>query len=343
MSVRRIAELAGISPSAVSLVFTDSPKVSQATKERVLKIAKRIGYRRNAKVAELMSGVRQANHPGRQACFAVTSLYDDPRPWEKSLHLSRIFAGMNERAEALGYRLEPLWIREPGMTYRRFRSMLDARGIEGLLCFGSPQFDDDFPAELDHYAIVTQGLSIRTSLHRVVSHVYSDMWRALHLVESLGYRRPGLIIGRYEETRSAHGYLCAYLGWLQLKLGSPAALPALQVEQVEEQPLFGWLEAHRPDVVIFVHQPDALVRFEALLRRRGIRVPKELGVAAISQSLEHTDFSGFQENQPLIGAWCVELLASRIMNRDVGIPAHPRIEMVERTWHHGKSLRAAPG
>lgn len=342
-SVRRIAKLAGISPSAVSLVFTNSPKISQETKQRVLKIAKRIGYQRNAKVTELMSQVRHASRPKNQAYFGVISFYEESRPWEKSPHLARIFKGMTERADALGYRLDPLWIRAPAMTYRRFRSMLDARGIEGLLCFGSPNFDEEFPVEFDHYAIVTQGLSIKTPLHRVVSHVYNDMWRALHRLHALGYRRPGLVISRYEETRSAHGYLSAYLGWLQLMLRTPAALPALQLDQLEEQPLLGWLAAHRPDVVIFVHEHDALAKFDALLRRNGIRMPKDLGVAAISQSLHDTDFSGFQENQLLIGAWCVELLVSRIMNRDFGIPSHPRIEMVERTWIDGNSLRPARG
>jgi DNA-binding LacI/PurR family transcriptional regulator len=342
MSVRRIAKLADLSPSAVSLALLNSPKIPEATKRRVLKIAKRIGYRRDAKVTELMSRVRRAQHPKSEACLGVISFYEDARPWEKSRHFAQIFAGMNERADALGYRLEPLWLRAPGMTYRRLRSILDARGIEGLVCFGSPDFDQEFPAEFDHYAIVTQGLSIKTPLHRVVSHVYSDMWRALNHLHSLGYRRPGLVIGRYEETRSAHGYLCAYLGWLQLMLGTPSALPTLQLDEIEEEPLFAWLERHRPDVLIFVHQHHTLLKFESLLRRRDLRMPKDIGVAAISQNLAGTKFSGLQENQHLIGAWSVELVVSRIMCRDFGIPTHPRIEMVERTWVDGASLRPPP-
>lgn len=339
MSVRHIARLAGISPSAVSLALQGSPRVSEATKRRVLKLAKRLGYRKNAKVAELMSHVRFGRDSKREACFGVISFYDDARPWEKSLHLSRIYDGMMLRAEALGYRLEPLWLRAPGMTYRRFRSILDARGIEGLLCFGSPNLDEEFPAEFDPYAIVTQGLSIKTPLHRVVSHVYNDMWRVLNRVHELGYRRPGLVIGRYEEMRSAHAYLCVYAGWSQLMLGESATLPILQLDRVEQEPLRAWLNQHRPDVVIFVHHYDLLADFNAFLRDQAIRVPRDLGVAVISQTLERTDFSGLQENQHLLGAWAVELLVARIMNRDFGIPAHPHTEMVERRWIEGKSLR----
>jgi hypothetical protein len=45
-----------------------------------------------------------------------------------------------------------------------------------------------------------------------------------------------------------------------------------------------------------------------------------------------------QQNQPLMGAWVVELLAARIANRDFGIPEHPRTEMVESRWIEGATL-----
>lgn len=343
MSTRRIAAEARLSPSTVSLALRNSPKIPAATRQRILKIAKRLGYRPDGKLTELMSALRLKRTQTREACFGVVSLYADARPWTHSLHLTRIYNGMVARAEALGYRLEPFWLREPGMTLRRIRAILDARGIEGLLCFGSPELDDEWPAELDHYAIVTQGLSIKTSLHRVVSHVYNDMWRALDKVHALGYRRPGLVIGRYEEVRSAHAYLSVYLGWSQLVLGSPSAIPALQLERVEEQPIAAWLSQHRPDVLVFVHHYDALPVFQAILKRLRLRLPQDLGVAVISQNLAGTEFSGLQENQKLIGSYAVELLVSRIMNRDFGIPANARIEMVERQWIEGQTLRTRSG
>ncbi len=342
MSTRRIAELAGLSPSTVSLALRNSPKIPAATRQRVLKIAKRLGYRPDGKLTELMSHLRLTGKPNREACFGVVSLYPDARPWSRSLHLNRIYDGMVARAEALGYRLEPFWLREPGMTLKRIRSILDARGIQGLLCFGSPGLDDEWPAELDHYAIVSQGLSIKTPLHRVVSHVYNDMWRALNKVHALGYRRPGLVIGRYEEERSAHGYLSVYFGWSHLVLGSAATIPVLTLDRVEEQPIAQWYQQHQPDVLLFVHHYDALPSFQAILKRLHLRLPQDVGVAVISQDLASTEFSGLQENQHLIGAWAVELLVSRIMNRDFGIPSNPRIEMVERQWIDGKTLREQP-
>jgi DNA-binding LacI/PurR family transcriptional regulator len=286
----------------------------------------------------MMTHLRKPRAVRQAACFGVVSFYRDAHPWETSRHLTQIYEGMKRRAGELGYRLEPLWLREPGMTYRRFRSILDARGIEGLLCFGSPDLEQEFPKELGHYAIVTVGLSIRTPLHRVTSHFYNDTVNVLERVHALGYRRPGLVLGRYEEARSGHAHTAAYLGWCQHRLGAGHALPVHLVDRVEERPLLDWMEEQRPDVMIFVHLYDMLPELRAVLRRNRVRVPGQLGVAALSQILEGSGFSGLQQNQPLMGAWAVELLAARITNHDLGIPANPRIEMVESRWIENGSL-----
>jgi LacI family transcriptional regulator len=338
MNLRQLPRLAGLSPSAVSLALRDSAKISAATKKRVRQLAEKNGYQPDAKLVAMMTHLRKPRAVRQDACFGVVSFYDDAHPWETSRHLTQIYDGMKRRAGELGYRLEPLWLREPGMTYRRFRSILDARGIEGLLCFGSPDLEQEFPKELGHYAIVTVGLSIRTPLHRVTSHFYNDTVNVLERVHALGYRRPGLVLGRYEEARSGHAHTAAYLGWSQHRLGAGHALPVHLVDRVDEKSLLAWLEEQRPDVMIFVHLYDVLPELRAVLRKNRLRVPGQLGVAALSQILEDSGFSGLQQNQPLMGAWAVELLAARITNHDLGIPANPRIEMVESRWIENGSL-----
>jgi DNA-binding LacI/PurR family transcriptional regulator len=276
-----------------------------------------------------------------RACFGVISLYERERPWEDSLHLRRMYQGMHDRAEALGYRLEPIWLRAPGMTFRRARAILEARGIEGLLCFGSPDFDAEFPAELEPFAIVTQGLSIKTPLHRVISDGYNDTWNALERIHALGYRRPGLALGRYEDVRNRHANASAYLGWCEQRLGA-TVMPILRFETLEGAPLGPWLRQHRPDVMIFDEHYAMIPPFRATLARLGVRVPEDLAIVAISQILRDSGFAGMEENQQLMGAWAVELLVGRIVNRDFGRPAQARIEMVESRWIDGPSLPARP-
>jgi LacI family transcriptional regulator len=338
MNLRHLAKLAELSPSAVSLALRDSPKISPATRKRVQKLAEKVGYRPDAKVVAMMSHLRKAHAVRPAACFGVISFYDHPRPWESSRHLTRIFQGMTRRAGELGYRLEPIWLREPGMTYRRVGDILATRAIEGLLSFGSPDFSQEFPAELGQCAVVTVGLSISTPHHRVTSHFYNDTINALNRLHRLGYRRPGLVVGTYEDGRSALAHSSAYLGWCEAHLGPRSALPVLRLATVEKKPVLGWLAEQEPDVILFVNSPDTIPHLRAILRAQRRRVPRELGVAVLSHLVQGTGFSGLQQNQLLMGAWAVELLAARIANRDLGIPANPRIEMVESEWIDGGSL-----
>lgn len=339
MNVRHLAKQAGISAAAVSLALRDSPRISAKTKARVRQLAQEAGYTPDARIVQAMQHLRKPREVRQHASFGVISFYDTLRPWEQSRHLAKIHAGMQRRAGELGYRLEPLWLRAPGMTYRRFGDILATRGIDGLLCFGSPNFLEEFPRELNAHAVVTVGLSISTPLHRVTSHFYADTLQALQRVHALGYRRPGLVLGTQEDTRSAYAHSAAYLGWCEHTLGASAALPVLRLREVEEPALTDWLVRQKPDVIVFVHLPAMIARFRAVLRRLQIAVPQKLGVVVLSHEVQGTGFAGLQQNQSLMGAWAVELLAARIANRDFGIPSAPRTEMVESEWIKGDSLR----
>ena len=341
MSIRKIASISGFSTATVSLALRNNPKIPEETRRKIRRIAQRCGYSPDPRVRDLMGVVRQSADPGNRGCIGVISFYDSPRPWERSRHLSRLYEGMTIRSEELGYRLEPMWLRAPDMTSRRFRNILDTRGIEGLVCFGSPNIGEGFPPEFDHYSIVTQGVSIRTACHRVINNAFSDTQRVLNRLQKLGYRRPGLILSNYEHHRGAHANLSAYLGWCENYIGDPRLVPVLRIDTVEPEFVLAWIKSHKPDVILVVHDANALSAFNSLLRDNGISVPDDLGVAALSPILHGTPFSGIEEDQHLMGAWVVELVVSRIMNRDFGVPKNPRTEMVEGLWIEGKSLRAA--
>lgn len=340
MSVRKIAELAGLSASAVSLALRHSPKIPEATRRRVFKVAERVGYRPNAKLTVLMAQMRASRVRGPRACFGVISFYDTPRPWEKPSFKHRIYDAMQQRADELGYRLEPIWLHAPGMTYARVRLILETRGIEGLLSFGSPDLAQEMPPELGQFAVVTVGTSVKTPLHRVISNFHKDTWRALERLHELGYRRPGLVIGRYEDQRSLHACVGAYLGWCELHHATYRALPIHRVDHVEPAPLRAWLKRNQPDVLVFSHLWEHTAELRTALDLHRIQVPQKLGVAVVTQRVEGTGFSGMQQNQRLMGTWAVEMLAARIMNHDFGISAHPHVEMVESEWVDGGSLRA---
>ena len=104
MNLRHVARLAQLSPSAVSLALRNSPKISEATKKKVRKLAEKVGYRPDAKVVEMMTQLRKPRGVRQQACFGVISFYPERHPWETSRHLAEVYAGMKRRAGELGPR-----------------------------------------------------------------------------------------------------------------------------------------------------------------------------------------------------------------------------------------------
>ncbi|MBI5383006.1 MAG: LacI family DNA-binding transcriptional regulator [Opitutae bacterium] len=341
MSTRRIAQLARVSATTVSLALRNNPKIPVATRRRVLTIAQQIGYRPDARVAELMTQLPRKRNPQDMACLGVISFYDHAHVWDARTHFPLIYAGMKARANELGYRLEPFWLHAPRMTPARLRSILDARGIRGLLCFGSPNFGEAWPAELDTYAVVTQGLSIRAPMHRVASHIHDGMWRALDAVQQRGYRRPGLILGAGVGPHNAHAYLCVYLGWCELRREEEPPVPVLRWPAAEEAPLMDWMQQHRPDVLLVAHETETLVELTRMLRRRRWRVPSELGLLALVPTLAGTNITGLQGNQQLVGARAAEMLVARMREHEFGLPTQPRLELVEMEWVEGNTLRPA--
>ena len=81
MNIRHLAKLAGVSPSAVSLALHGSPRIAAATKERISRLAKEMGYAPDAKIVDLMRHLRKPQAVRQQASFGVISFYDHPRPW----------------------------------------------------------------------------------------------------------------------------------------------------------------------------------------------------------------------------------------------------------------------
>src|SRR5690606_4585292 len=57
VTLEHVAEAAGITKAAASYALTGKPEVSEATRKRVLKIAKELGYQPNLHAQRLSSGI----------------------------------------------------------------------------------------------------------------------------------------------------------------------------------------------------------------------------------------------------------------------------------------------
>jgi LacI family transcriptional regulator len=133
-----VAEAAGVHNTTVSLALRNNPSLPAKTRERIQAIAAALGYRPDPALRALASYRRGISGPRQVETLAFVTATDTRHGWRDDALLRTYFEGASARAEELGFRLEPFWLREPGLTPLRLSRILDHRGIHAVLLATHP-------------------------------------------------------------------------------------------------------------------------------------------------------------------------------------------------------------
>lgn len=185
-TLKEVAERAGVSSATVSKVISNTPYVSAATRERVLRAIDELGYTPNLAGRALASG--RTYNIGVIFPFIYTSLFAD-------VQVTTILEGVEAAASERGYNLlissPPLPVQDSEL-YRRF---VRSRYFDGVIVL------ENLPDELlssfvaqHNYPFVTLGHQTAQSCSGSV-HLddYGGAYAAAQHLVALGHRRLGVI------------------------------------------------------------------------------------------------------------------------------------------------------
>ncbi|HXI85002.1 MAG TPA: LacI family DNA-binding transcriptional regulator [Verrucomicrobiae bacterium] len=340
VALREIAERTGISRMAVSLALRGKFGVSDATRKKVLKVAKELGYEPDPEVAKLLSHIRANKSVDTKACLALLTSGASPEDWKRYLTERKYVEGAQARAKEYGYHIEEFWMNEPGMTLSRLGNIIWSRGIEGVIIAPlqsklSGKVMRSVRLDFNLFSAVEISETVEwPDLDRAVHDQYTSMLRALNELSSLNYKTIGLVLEEALDLRVNGKWTAAYLRYRN-QWGAKRLPPPLILD-FPRQPAFNrWFERYRPSAIISVD------RFGLrLLVGRGLDVPGEVGYASLDvdgDANDYPDVSGIDQNSEIVGAAAVDMLVAAIHRGHRGIPSHPlRIE-VEGSWKPGKS------
>ncbi len=99
-------------------------------------------------------------------------------------------------------------------------------------------------------------------------------------------------------------------------------------------PLVAWLRREKPDVVI---TPAAGV-LVAPLKRAGLRVPEDIGLALLACPNQGDPNTGIYQNGRLVGARAADALISMLERHEHGLPEQATTLMIEGRWNEGRTL-----
>lgn len=350
-NMQQVADAAGVSKSAVSLALRDDPRLAVETRRRVQQIAEQLGYRKNPVVASLMSQLRASQTPRFQANFALINcspnrqLFDVPA-------FAEFRRGIRERADQNGYGVEEFWAEEPGVPLARLRQILHARNIKGIIVGAAREARPLFlgHTEFFHEFCFASVGAERTDppLPRAANNIFRTVRTAVDAAFRLGYRRPGLVVDQrldaQLERRLSSGYAAAIQDRAAQIVGAaPAPLVSHSLDAIE---FARWLKEERPDVVLT--EQTAVLDWTRSLK---VTVPDELGLIHLDWNPHLRDWAGMNQNGRVIGAAAADLLISQLVNNETGVPAHPKLVVIDSDFMAGPSVRetiapdvvAAPG
>lgn len=333
-----IARTAGVTQATVSLALRNHPEVSLRTRQRIQKVARRLGYAPDPYLSGL-SAYRKTRRPAKfQASLAWLSNYPEGESWRNFPAFRGYFSGAAARARELGYRLEEFRLHTPAMTCARMANILAARNIGGILVAPQPQAGMKLDFSFSRFSAVTFGYTLsEPQLHVAALHMFRSMELAFRRLISLGYRKPGLALAVESDRRADRQWSAAF--WTeQQELAPGCRVPLLLGQPLERESFLRWFDQHRPDVVVAIW-PQVL----DWLRDAGFAVPDQVGFALLTVPDSGALYSGIWENPQLIGAKAVEFLVDLTHRGEHGSPEVPLTMLVGGTWVDGRTVRPQRG
>jgi hypothetical protein len=319
VSLADLAKELNTTAATVSRGLRNDPRISTEMKGRIKKLAEKRGYHVDPETTRLMAHIRSRRESESVSVLGLLSDAQHPDELDEDPYIRRVIQGAKGRAAELGYRMDTLRLREPGMSQSRLETILYTRAIHGVLI--PPQVDLPHDIVLpEHHVAVVAATAARAHhhLHRVFPDHFANMKLLLDEALLHGGKRFGLITTPDMEERQRNGPLAAYR-WFAATHPEIRCVPPLIIG-THRGTLRQWFLRHKPDILL---GPDSWVTHELQDLMQTEDAP-----AIFLFGNQREGFSGINELPEVIGAAAVDLLTSQVIRRETGIPRHPKSVMI---------------
>jgi LacI family transcriptional regulator len=334
--MQQIANAAGVSKSAVSLALRHDPRIPEATRLKIQKIADEMGYRRNPVVDSLMTQLRAGRQPTFQAnlglinCSPIKNLTDNHT-------FRRLRDGAMDRAQQLGYGIEEFWLQQPDMRPERLKQIVETRGIRGLILIGalSPDTIHQSYAKFWYsFACAVIGVThLKNQLNCSSNDQYLTARRATEKVLELGYKRPLMIVPAEDDTLLDDKFSAGFFS-VARSLPKKDQLDLLKLDLSDLPSTLAAIKKQKPDVVL----TNKVELYDAM-REAGISVPKAIGVVHIDWHDTIPHLAGMRQNNRVVGSAGVDLVVGQLQKNEYGAQEFPKVVQIESVWIDGPSVK----
>jgi len=345
-TIRDIAEALDLHFTTVGKALNNDPRISEATRKRVRKQAKKMDYSPNPLVSALMAH-KKSTAQGKS--LSVIAVLVESRTVFRFKAVERTRKSLEARAKELGFQIEYFPLDEYERNLGAICRVLRTRGIPSLLLMSvaadnigdlDPLRDFCCVSVQEHYGALPSVL---------VDHFQSTelLCRRIH---EAGYQRPGLLITPSLDRMGMDRVVAAFRSF-SIELFGRTDAPILYENEADEAHLEAWLSEHCPDILIESWRglrnpelrptdPDVqrwLERFRPeLLEGRRFSPERIRKILApypyvVLDRIEE-DEAGISQNRRLAARKAVDVLTAALYRNERGLPPVGHRVMVEGSW-----------
>lgn len=321
---RDVAHACGVHPSTICLALKNSPSIPLETRRRIQAVAEALGYHPNV-AARNLALLRTERKPGGSLPVAWLNQEDRRDHWRTDPEAQPAFDGARRQAEALGFHLEEIWTRQPGMTVARLIQIVRARGIEGVIFPVHRRFDDSLlsPAWGDFALVGINDLRLGEWIDVFAPDYYHNVDLAMEELRRAGFQRPGfLTTPRFEAASNGLAHSC-FLRRQFAMAGRQRVPVCVAPDSGNEDAITSWLAEEAPDAVICAES--------------GLVPASELysGRPWILLDSTSEDASGVRAVTADVAAAATEAVVGKMRRFETGLRPVNRLHFLKGTWCAG--------
>jgi DNA-binding LacI/PurR family transcriptional regulator len=313
-TIADIAQRAGVSKGAVSYALNGQPGVSEATRQRIVAIAREIGFNPNSAARALSKASAKA--VGLTLSRPARILSIEP-------FFMGLISGFEAELSARSYALTLQVVSTPDNEVEVYRRWWGERRVDGVFVTDMRDGDVRIPVleELQLPAVVIGGPGDTGSVTQIWSDDAGAVTEAVRYLVALGHRRIARVGGLpdllHTQTRTqAFTEVCASLG-LESAVTVPSDYTGEEGGRATRRLL---IDAGRPTAIIYDNDVMAVAGL-AVAQEMGLGVPADLSIVAWDDSplcsLVHPPLTALSRDIAEYGAHAARQLLAAIAGEKV--------------------------
>ncbi|MCF8068824.1 MAG: LacI family transcriptional regulator [Desulfobacterales bacterium] len=309
-TIKDIAQMAGVSPTTVSMVMNNRPRVSDEMRDKIMAIAGKINYRPNLLARSMVN----------RRSFTIGLIINDiADPFYPELA-----KGVEEKARELGFHVILCNTNNTHELEKIQIEMLRSRNVDGIILStvscNDPHIralkDDAVPFVLINRTITTPGFS--EEVDYIVLDNYSGGYKAIEHLHRLGHDRIGIITGDLNSSTAAERTRGAIKALDDFNLQQDASLTkeCHYSRSSAKKAAQSLLNLENRPTAIFAQDDNMAIGAREAIIEAGYTVPEDIALIGFDDidmaSLAGIDLTTISQKKYEMGAAGMEILSQKI-------------------------------